>query len=119
MRPLVEGAGTGLFLYRLEPGLEFRPHRHDFPEYGTMILGRGRLLLDGGARELSEGDSYYVPANVDHGFDSPVQPGPVVLLHVVVGEAGSSRQSMLDRVVERTRTVVGRAADAARLPSPA
>lgn len=119
MRPLVEGAGTGLFLYRLEPGLEFRPHRHDFPEYGTLILGRGRLLLDGGARELSEGDSYYVPANVDHGFDSPVQPGPVVLLHVVVGEGGAPLQGMLSRVVERTRTVVADEPKAPRLSSPA
>ncbi len=107
MRPLVEGGGTALVLYRLEPGVTFRPHRHPNPEYGTLILGRGRLLLEGTNRVLEEGDSYYVPRDVEHGFDSPPQPGPVVLLHVVVGEGSELRPEIFRRVVDRTRQVVG------------
>ncbi len=106
MRALVEGGGTALVLYRIEPGVTFRPHRHPAPEYGTVILGRGRLLLEGGRRTLAEGDSYYVPKDVEHGFDSPPQPGPVVLLHVVVNDVLEARSEIFRRVVDRTRAVV-------------
>lgn len=105
IRSLVEGGGTVLVLYRIVPGTEFVAHRHEFPEYGSFILGRGRLLVDGESRELSEGDSYYIPAGADHGFDSPLQPGPVVVLHVSVGREGDPDTGMFRELVKCTRSV--------------
>jgi quercetin dioxygenase-like cupin family protein len=106
MRSLVEGEGNALMLYRIAPGLQFRPHRHDFPEYGTIVLGRGRLLLADGGQDLLEGDSYFVPRGVDHGFESAEQSGPVVILHVSMGHGSVSRTSTFLRMVDHTRTIV-------------
>ncbi len=106
MRSLVEGAGTALVLYRIEPGRNFIPHTHPFPEYGTVILGRGRLLLDGRPQELLEGNSYFVPKDIPHGFDSPPQPGPIVLLHVVVERELTGPPLTFRRMMARTREVV-------------
>ncbi len=106
MRPLVGGGGTALVLYRIESGRTFASHTHPFPEYGSVILGRGRLVLEGRAQELAEGDSYYIPCGVSHGFESPAQPGPVVLLHVGVGSENEGSTGMFRELIERTSAVV-------------
>ena len=106
MRPMVEGEGTALVLYRIAPGVRFAPHTHRFPEYGTLIRGHGRVLFDHGAKELGEGDSYYLPSGLSHGFDSPPQDGPVVMLHVAVGLAAQVRTSMVRHLAGQSRACV-------------
>lgn len=106
IRPLVEGEGNALVLYRIAPGLTFQVHRHDFPEYGTLVLGRGRLLLGDRTEELLEGDSYYVPSGASHGFESALQSGPVVILHVAVGHGRKLRTSILGYLQGQARSLV-------------
>jgi hypothetical protein len=103
MRALVEGEGTALVLYRIDPNRRFAAHRHPFPEYGTMVAGRGRLLLETGAREVREGDSYFIPSGLSHGFESHAGPNSVVMLHVAVGLATRLRASMFRHLVGRTQ----------------
>lgn len=106
MRPLVEGEGTALVLYRVGAGLSFAPHRHRFPEYGTVVSGRGQLLLDGGPRDLREGDSYYVPSGLGHGLVVPAGKEPIVLLHVAVGLAAPLRAPMFRHLYRQTRSIL-------------
>jgi quercetin dioxygenase-like cupin family protein len=110
MRGLVEGEGTALVLYRIDPGVRFAPHSHRFPEYGTIIVGRGRFLLGGKLREVREGDSYYIPSGLEHGFESTGRDGPVVMLHVAVGLAAPLRVPMLRHLEGNSRSLIRRLA---------
>jgi len=116
MRGLVEGEGTALVLYRIDPGIRFAPHSHRFPEYGTIIVGRGRLLLGGKPREVREGDSYYIPSGLEHGFESTSRDGPVVMLHVAVGLAAPLRVPMLRHLEGNSRALIRRLVEPAAEP---
>ncbi len=119
MRSLVEGEGTALVLYRIGPGTTFTPHRHRFPEYGTVVSGRARLLFDTGPRGIRGGDSYYVPSGLDHGLEVPSASEPVVILHVAVGIAARVRAPMFRHLFRQTRSVLRAAlADPPAVPSP-
>ena len=91
-----------MVLYRMEAGVRYPEHRHPHPEYGTVILGRCQFLVDGASRELNEGDSYFIPANVPHAAVLPPQPNPLVFLHVVVGVDGPPVQPLIDQMISES-----------------
>lgn len=107
MRPLVEGEGTALILYRIDPEVRLEPHTHAFPEYGTVVYGRGTLTIDGRSRAVNESDSYYIPSNLRHGLDVDPKGGPMVILHVAVSLPRGAPS--FHQMLERTRAVVRRA----------
>lgn len=118
MRPLVEGEGTTLALYRLAPGARFAEHHHTFPEFGTIILGGGTIVLEEGPRRVVEGDSYYVPSGVPHGFETG--PGAAtVILHVASGVPPGRHPSSFRHLVAISRWTARSAAAALRRPRPA
>lgn len=106
MRALVEGEGTALVLYRIAPGFKFKLHSHRFPEYGTVVSGRGTCRLQQTVQTVSEGDSYYVPTGVPHGFEVAKEGKPVVILHVAVGLAAPVRAPMFRHLLRHAREVV-------------
>lgn len=108
MRSLVEGEGTSLILYRIDPEVHLEPHSHAFPEYGTVVYGRGTLTLDGHSRSVHESDSYYIPSNLRHGLEVDPKGGPMVILHVAVSLPRSSPS--FHQMIERTRAVAKRTA---------
>ncbi|HKN07575.1 MAG TPA: cupin domain-containing protein [Thermoplasmata archaeon] len=80
---MVEGNGSSIILYRLEPGRRFEDHDHPFPELGVVLAGRGRMRIGEEERALREGDAVYVPGGIRHGFR--VDGGtPVVMMNVTV-----------------------------------
>ena len=119
VRPLVEGGGTALMLYRMEGGREYPLHAHPHAEYGTVILGRGELTLEDGSKTLNEGDSYYIPAHIAHGALLPPQPNPLVVLHVVVSDGRELDRDVFERLVRDARaTYRADLASALGAPSP-
>jgi len=106
MRSLVEGEGTALILYRIDPEVHLEPHSHAFPEYGTVVYGRGKLTVDGHPRTVQESDSYYIPSNLRHGLEIDPKGGPMVILHVAVSLPRSSPS--FHQMIERTRAVAKR-----------
>jgi quercetin dioxygenase-like cupin family protein len=98
VRPLVEGAGTGLMLYQIEPGTRFQLHAHPFPELGLIISGAGVLVTATEERPAAGGDSYYFPASMEHGFRVPDGRDPVVLLDVS-SAAGPQLPPTLEEIV--------------------
>jgi quercetin dioxygenase-like cupin family protein len=91
VRHLVDGDGTALRLYQLEPGADFDLHAHDFSELGMVLSGAGTFLLDGDDRPTEAGDSFFFPAGMRHGFRTAPQAGPVLMLNVETGAAPTAR----------------------------
>ncbi len=86
-RPLVEGNGTALLIYEIAPGVRLASHAHGFAEFGVMLSGQAFLDIDGEARDVREGDSYYVPEHLPHGFAVPDGVPAAVVLDVSVATA--------------------------------
>lgn len=82
MRPLVEGPGVALVLYRIGPGARFAPHAHEFTELGVVVSGEGRFHYEGVVRTVREGDSFFIPPHGSHGFEVARDAHPVVMMNV-------------------------------------
>lgn len=98
VRHLVDGDGTSLQLYQLEPGTRLDLHAHNFPELGMILSGRGSLVLDGGEQSIGAGDSFYLPGRLRHGFRVP-EKGPPVLVFNVEAAAGTAVGSSFAREI--------------------
>ncbi len=103
---MVEGSGTAVVFYRIDPGVEFVSHRHEFAELGVVLSGRARISVGSAERDLREGDSFYVPPDVEHGFS--VAPGgpPVMLLDISTAGLGSGEARVTPRVLEYAQDTV-------------
>lgn len=113
LRRMVEGDGVSIILYRLESGHRFERHHHPFPELGVVLVGRGRALIGDEERLLREGDAFYFPAGVPHGFEVD-EEGPVVLMNVTVPSPpeipGPSASDVVQLAREIARTAPSRRA---------
>ena len=62
---LVQGDERQVVFFELEEGLEVPPHSHG-AQWGMVIDGEMRFTAGGETRILKRGDSYVVPAGVEH-----------------------------------------------------
>ncbi|ATP56294.1 cupin [Pedobacter ginsengisoli] len=62
-------------LYKVTDNVPF--HKHPNEQSGYVISGRYILCFDGQRYELATGDSYSIPANVEHSIDI-IEPGEVL-----------------------------------------
>jgi mannose-6-phosphate isomerase-like protein (cupin superfamily) len=64
IHPRRDGTTPGVSLARAElpPGRATRPHCLDMVEIYYLLAGRGRMVIDGRAREVSPGQAIYIPA---------------------------------------------------------
>jgi quercetin dioxygenase-like cupin family protein len=110
-RLLVEGHGTAMMLYRLDPGSRFEQHHHDFPELGVVLSGEGTFRLADGARRVRAGDSYYFPANTEHGFVTAMTNEPVVMVDVSAELSAGAADRSADAIIEQARSAARRVRD--------
>lgn len=108
MRLLVEGAGTTIILYRIDPGTHFESHRHAFGELGVVLQGAGRMLVDGEERDLRAGESYYLPPECPHGLDVADGAEPMVLIDVSAFLPSDLPQPPVSQIRDLTAQVVRR-----------
>jgi len=106
MRPLVEGVGTALILYSVDPGTRFDAHRHAFGELGVVLQGSGRITVEDEERELRAGESYYIPPNSLHGLSVSEGTEPMVLIDVAASLPPDVPLPPLARLTELTASVV-------------
>ncbi len=59
-----------LMLFKIEAGGIVPMHAHPQSQYGLVISGRGVFATKDAKIEVSEGDSYCIPANEEHGFEA-------------------------------------------------
>ncbi|MCL7382849.1 MAG: cupin domain-containing protein [Thaumarchaeota archaeon] len=57
-----------LMMFNIKAGAEVPLHSHPQSQYGLIIKGRGYFKTRKDKIEVSEGDSYFIPANEEHGF---------------------------------------------------
>lgn len=105
VRHLVDGEGTALSLYHIEPGTRCVLHEHDFPELGMVLSGSGAITFDEGEQRTEAGDSFYLPAGTRHGFRVPKGGPPVLMINVEVAKGTVALPSL-----ERVRRRLGREA---------
>ena len=68
-KTLVYGKKTLLVEFRLKMGAIVPQHRHPHEQTGYLVSGRIRLIISGKAHNCEPGDSWCIPAGVEHGAD--------------------------------------------------
>lgn len=63
---LLQGSRQQVVFFEIEPIGAIAPHRHA-AQWGVVVEGEMDLTIDGETRTYRAGDSYYVPAGVEHG----------------------------------------------------
>ena len=68
-KTLVHGKLTSLSEFRLQKDWKIPNHSHPHEQTGYMISGNMTMLVDGKKFEVSPGDSWNIPGNVEHGVE--------------------------------------------------
>ncbi|HEY1197768.1 MAG TPA: cupin domain-containing protein [Thermoplasmata archaeon] len=114
-RVMVEGNGSSITLYRLEPGRRFERHIHPFPELGVVLVGRGVALIGDEKRTLREGDSFYFPSGTPHGFEVDAEE-PAVLMNVTVPLSSDVAGPPASEVLRSAKQAIRRDHDTSEAP---
>ena len=69
LKILVYGDKTLCTEFRLEMGSKLPRHRHPHEQTGYLVSGRIRLSIGQEMFEVAPGDSWCIPANVEHGAE--------------------------------------------------
>ncbi len=72
MKTLVYGEKTLLVEFHLEAGRCLPRHAHPYEQTGYLVSGHIRLTIGAETDEFFPGDSWCVPANVEHGAETYV-----------------------------------------------
>jgi len=65
-RTLISGQSMMVCEFTFDAHVEIPSHTHPNEQVGYIVSGRIRMTIDGDQHELTQGDSYYAPANVTH-----------------------------------------------------
>jgi quercetin dioxygenase-like cupin family protein len=66
MKTLVYGEKTLLTEFKLEKGAVLPQHKHPHEQTGYLVSGRMDLTIGGATHQVSPGDSWCIPGNVEH-----------------------------------------------------
>ncbi|MEM1583408.1 MAG: cupin domain-containing protein [Nitrososphaerota archaeon] len=66
--PLSNDENCLLMMFSIKAGGEVPIHSHPQSQYGIVVSGRGFFTTKYGRIMVSEGDSYLIPSNEEHGF---------------------------------------------------
>ncbi len=68
-KTLVYGDKTLLTEFRMDRGSPLPRHSHPYEQTGYLVSGHIRLSISGEAFDAQPGDSWCIPANVEHGAE--------------------------------------------------
>jgi quercetin dioxygenase-like cupin family protein len=105
---MVEGNGSAIVLYRIDPGTRFESHTHDLSELGVILAGEGLFVTEGGSRIVREGDSFFIPPGTRHGFEVPRTGGTVMMMNVTVPPLPDTVAHPASAVIRFAESVVKR-----------
>lgn len=63
---LLQGKDMQVVFFEIEPIGEIPPHTHG-AQWGVVLEGQMELTIGGETRTYTKGDTYYIPAGVEHG----------------------------------------------------
>ena len=76
----ITGTSSQLTIVRLTPGIKTN-HNHPQEQIGFILSGEIRITIGQQQEILSKGDGYYIPSNLQHGFEV-VSNDPAVFIEV-------------------------------------
>jgi mannose-6-phosphate isomerase-like protein (cupin superfamily) len=94
--------GTGdvlLVMNECQPGMDLRPHSHDFDQFALIISGKAIYHVGDDHNEVGPGSVMLVPAGVEH-YIEPTGSEPVLNLDVFA-PARQDYLHLLDWMTER------------------
>ena len=68
MQHLGPGSRMNVLHWDMQDGSEVKLHSHPHEQFGYVIKGGFKFFLGEETFIIKEGDSYFVPPNVEHGF---------------------------------------------------
>jgi len=86
-RVLVDAPTLGVDEIFFEEGVATDGHGHDLSQAAYQVSGRFEIRLTGSVRTLGPGDSYSIPAGVDHSVKC-IEKGSYVLITARVAGGG-------------------------------
>lgn len=69
-KTLVYGSKTLLTEFRLEKGKLLPMHKHSHEQTGYLVSGHIILIINGERYNMTPGDSWAIPGNIEHGAES-------------------------------------------------
>lgn len=66
MRPMAFGSETNLCEFRLSKGYRLPSHSHPYEQTGFLSTGKLHFRIDTGWHIAEPGDSWSIPANMEH-----------------------------------------------------
>lgn len=69
MKTLVYGERTLMTKFRLKKGGQLPRHSHPHEQTGYLVEGRLRLSIGADENDVAPGDSWCIPAGVEHGAE--------------------------------------------------
>ncbi len=69
-RTVAHGQTMYQMIATLADGSRMPPHQHPQEQIVHILEGRMRLIVEGVAHELSQGDSFYLASNIPHGVET-------------------------------------------------
>jgi quercetin dioxygenase-like cupin family protein len=85
LKTLVHGDKTLFAEFRMEAGSSLPRHAHIHEQTGFLVAGRIRLTIGGQTYEVTPGDSWCIPANVEHNAEI-VEPSHAIEVFAPVRE---------------------------------
>jgi len=68
-KTLVYGANTLMVEFKLSKGKGLPMHKHPHEQTGYLVSGKSIMIMDGKKYEMSPGDSWSIPGNMEHGAE--------------------------------------------------
>jgi len=69
IRSLVHGERTLMVEFHLDAGVELPRHHHPYEQTGRLVTGAMRLSIGDAVHDVRPGDSWCIPAGVEHGAE--------------------------------------------------
>src|SRR5690606_28476108 len=74
------GENVMISVVQIAPGVEGKPHSHPEEQWGFVIKGGGERMQDGVTHTVAEGDFWYTPGGVEHGFQAGADGAVLITL---------------------------------------
>ncbi len=70
---ILQGENQQLMFFEFETNAKVPEHSHAYPQWGTVIHGQMKLVVDDETRLCKRGDEYVIPAQARHSATFPVK----------------------------------------------
>ncbi len=63
---ILQGEKHQLVFFEIQPTALVPEHSHSYPQWGMVVKGKMKLIINGKTKTIKKGDDYLIPANAKH-----------------------------------------------------